>query len=167
MVFIDELQRYMHLPTSIDDALATSRSYGVGWHLAAQGRAQLPRSMALALELNARNQVTFAASPTDATALTRTTSKLTAEDFQELDKYEIYANLVIDGAPAGWFSARTLAPSPSAGHAARIRRANRERFAGDGAADQATACVAATGVAETDAVESAARPRSTRKRRSS
>lgn len=167
MVFIDELQRYMHLPTSIDDALATSRSYGVGWHLAAQGRAQLPRSMALALELNARNQVTFAASPTDATALTKTTNKLTAEDFQELDKYEIYANLVIDGAPAGWFSARTLAPSPSAGHAEYIRAANRERFAGDSAPEQSAASVAAPGIPATGSVESEPPLRSTRKWRSS
>jgi hypothetical protein len=123
--------------------------------------------MALALELNARNQVTFAASPTDATALTKTTSKLTAEDFQQLDKYEIYANLVVDGAPAGWFSARTLAPSPSAGHADLIRRANRERFAGDAAPEPTRPATNAPTIAAIDNDESEPPLRATRKRRSS
>jgi hypothetical protein len=33
-VVIDEVQQYLHLPVSIDDALSRSRSYGIGWHLA-------------------------------------------------------------------------------------------------------------------------------------
>nr|WP_197017306.1 TraM recognition domain-containing protein [Microbacterium sp. MRS-1] len=134
MVFIDEVQRYLHLPTSIDDALATSRSYGVGWHLALQGRAQVPVQMAEALALNARNQITFAASPKDARALAQTTTALTIEDFQALGRFEIYANLVADGAPAGWFAARTLPPAPDSGCGGLIRDANREQFAGDAAA---------------------------------
>ena len=140
MVFIDEVQRYLHLPTSIDDALATSRSYGVGWHLALQGRAQVPVQMAEALALNARNQITFAASPKDARALAQTTTALTVEDFQSLGRFEIYANLVTDGAPAGWFAARTLPPAPASGYGDLIRDASREQFAGDTAmADAQTA----------------------------
>jgi len=133
-VFIDEVQRYLHLPTSIDDALATSRSYGVGWHLAFQGRGQVPAKLADAIELNARNQVTFAASPKDARELAKTTTKLTADDFQALALRHVYCNLVVDGAPAGWFSAKTEPPAPDSGHADEIRAAYRERFAGDGAA---------------------------------
>lgn len=132
-VFIDEVQRYLHLPTSIDDALATSRSYGVGWHLAFQGRGQVPTKLADAIELNARNQVTFAASPKDASVLAKTTTKLKADDFQTLDRFHIYCNLVTDGAPAGWFSAKTEPPAPNSGHADKIRAAYRERFAGDAA----------------------------------
>ncbi|MBC9944190.1 type IV secretory system conjugative DNA transfer family protein [Leucobacter sp. cx-328] len=136
MVFVDEVQRYLHLPTSIDDALATSRSYGVGWHLAAQGRSQLPKTLAFALELNARNQITFAASPNDATALAKTTTKLTREDFQSLGRFEIYANLVVDGAPAGWFSARTLPPRKLTGQGKKIRAAYRAAFGADPASPQ-------------------------------
>lgn len=139
MVLIDEMQRYLHLPTAIDDALATSRSYGVAWHLAFQGRAQIPASLALAIELNARNQITFAASPHDATALVKTTAKLTKEDFQSLDRFHIYANLVVNGAPAGWFSARTLPPVKPTGFEQQIRDAYRERFAGDAAEPVSTA----------------------------
>ncbi|RRJ85678.1 type IV secretory system conjugative DNA transfer family protein [Gulosibacter macacae] len=144
MVFIDEVQRYLHLPTSADDALATSRSYGVAWHLALQGRSQVPKSLALALELNARNQITFAASPHDAAALIKTTTKLQREDFQSLGRFEIYANLVVDGAPAGWFSAKTLPPEPPSGHGDYIRTAYRSQFAGD-AAQVHPAADAATG----------------------
>lgn len=132
-VFVDEVQRYLHLPTSIDDALATSRSYGVGWHLAFQGRSQVPAKLADAIELNARNLITFAASPKDATALAKTTMKLKPEDFQSLALWHIYVNLVIGGAPAGWFSAKTELPAQDSGHADEIRAVYRERFAGDGA----------------------------------
>lgn len=130
-VFIDEVQRYLHLPTSIDDALATSRSYGIGWHLAFQGRGQVPAKLADAIELNARNQISFAASPKDAAALAKTTTKLTADDFQSLDRFHIYSNLVVGGAPAGWFSARTETPTPDSGHGDEIRAAYRQQFAGD------------------------------------
>lgn len=132
-VFIDEVQRYLHLPTSIEDALATSRSYGVGWHLAFQGRGQVPTKLADAIQLNARNLITFAASANDARELAKTTTKLKPDDFQSLALRHIYANLVVNGAPAGWFSAKTNPPVPDAGHAAEIRTAYRERFAGDGA----------------------------------
>ncbi len=134
-VFIDEVQRYLHLPTSIDDALATSRSYGIGWHLAFQGRGQVSTKLVDAIELNARNQISFAASPKDATALAKTTTKLVADDFQALDRFHVYCNLVVDGAPAGWFSARTEPPAPDSGHAEDIRAAYRQRFAGDSAPD--------------------------------
>ncbi|WRS29532.1 hypothetical protein U6G28_08370 [Actinomycetaceae bacterium MB13-C1-2] len=132
-VFIDEVQRYLHLPTSIEYALATSRSHGVGWHLAFQGRGQVPTKLADAIQLNARNLITFAASPNDARELAKTTTKLKPDDFQSLALRHIYANLVVNGAPAGWFSAKTNPPVPDAGHAAEIRTAYRERFAGDGA----------------------------------
>jgi len=138
LVFIDEVQRYLHLPTSIDDALATSRSYGVGWHLAFQGRGQVPAKLADAIELNASNQVTFAASPKDATALAKTTTKLTGDDFQALPLRHVYCNLVVGGAPAGWFSAKTEPPAPDSGHADEIRAAYRDRFAGDSAAPART-----------------------------
>ena len=127
-IYIDEVQRFLHLPTSIEDALATSRSFGVAWVMALQGRAQVSKSFALALELNARNKLSFAASPHDARELAREANTLQAEDFQALRPYEVYANLVSSGAPAGWFSVTTLPPSPPLGHEAFIRRANTEAF---------------------------------------
>ena len=66
MVFIDEVQNYLHLPTPIDDVLATSRSYGVAWHLAHQYRKQLPDKLRSALDVNARSKICFALDPDDA-----------------------------------------------------------------------------------------------------
>jgi hypothetical protein len=123
-IYIDEVQRFLHLPTSIEDALATSRSYGVAWHVAFQGRSQVYKSFALAIELNARNKVTFAASPTDARALAMSTNRLIAEDFKSLHPFEVYIDLVSGGAPAGWFSASTLPHVPPVGHEKSIRAAN-------------------------------------------
>ncbi len=42
MVYIDEVQDYLRLPTDLGDALATARSLGAGFHLAHQYEKQLP-----------------------------------------------------------------------------------------------------------------------------
>lgn len=133
MVFVDEAQQFMNLPTSIDDALATSRSYGVGWHLAHQFRGQLSPSMRAAIDANARSKVAFAVGPDDARDLARMAPSLDAEDFKALPPYELYANLVDTTAPAGWFSARTLTPEPDAGNGTAIRRASQALYGADAA----------------------------------
>ncbi|WP_319032872.1 type IV secretory system conjugative DNA transfer family protein [Microbacterium sp. LRZ72] len=128
IVIVDEVQNYLHLPTSIGDALATSRSYGVAWHLAHQFREQLPRAMRSAFDVNARSKICFALTRDDARDLANQTRTLAAEDFESLGKYEIYAQLMVDGAPGGWFSARTLPPPPSLGASELIRQASRDAF---------------------------------------
>lgn len=128
MVFIDEVQNYLHLPTSIADALATSRSYGVAWHLAHQYRGQLPAAMRAALDTNARSKICFAVGPDDARDLARMAPQLTAEDFQALPRFEIYAHLIAGGVPAGWCSARTLPPQPTRKTRDAARRASRDRY---------------------------------------
>lgn len=130
MVFVDEVQQFLNLPTSIADALATSRSYGVGWHLAHQFRDQLAPGMRAAFDANARSKIAFAVGPDDAHHLARMTTSLTTEDFQLLAPYEIYANLVEAGAPSGWFSATTLPPVNSTGYGDKIRQASRTRYGG-------------------------------------
>jgi hypothetical protein len=131
MVFVDEVQQFLNLPTSIADALATSRSYGIGWHLAHQFRGQLAPSMRAAFDANARSKITFALGPDDARDLARMSPALDAEDFQALAPYELYANLVDTNAPAGWFSASTLTPRPDAGHGEAIRQASRRLYGAD------------------------------------
>lgn len=128
MVFVDEVQNYLHLPTDIGDAMATSRSYGVAWHVAHQFRAQLPTGMREGFDTNARAKIAYALGPKDATDLARHAPDLAADDFQGLGKFEIYGRLVADGAPTGWFSARTLPPAPVTGAADAIREASRALF---------------------------------------
>lgn len=128
MVFIDEVQNYLHLPTPIADVLATSRSYGVAWHLAHQYRDQLPASIRSALDVNARSKICFALQPDDARDLARQAPELATEDFQTLPRFEIYARLIAGGSPAGWCSGRTLPPAPAVGAGAHIRETSRSRY---------------------------------------
>lgn len=128
MVFVDEVQNYLHLPTDIGDAMATSRSYGVAWHVAHQFRAQLPPTMREGFDTNARAKFVFALGPKDATDLAKHAPDLTADDFQRLGTYEIYGRVVVDGAPTEWFSAKTLPPAPVIGAGDVIREASRALY---------------------------------------
>lgn len=127
-VYIDEVQQFLNLPTSIADALATSRSYGVAWNLAHQFRAQLPSGMRGAFDANARNKIVFATGSDDARDIARMAPGLEREDFMGLGIYEIYANVVDHGAPSGWFSARTLPPGPALGTRQAIIGASQQQF---------------------------------------
>lgn len=128
MIFVDEVQNYLHLPTDIGDAMATSRSYGVAWHVAHQFRGQLPTTMREGFDTNARSKFVFALGPKDAADLAKHAPDLTTEDFQKLGKYEIYCRLVWGGAPTDWFSARTLPPAPVTGARTAILTASRDLY---------------------------------------
>jgi hypothetical protein len=129
-VVIDEVQQYLHLPVSIDDALSRSRSYGVGWHLAHQHRQQLPPSTRAAVDSNAKSKIVFQPlDPDDATALARQAPRLQAVDFLSLGQYQAYANLTAGGTPAGWALVRTMPPPELTGLGERIRARSRETYA--------------------------------------
>ncbi|RIJ67826.1 type IV secretory system conjugative DNA transfer family protein [Nakamurella silvestris] len=129
MVYVDEVQQYLHLPTSIGDALAQTRSMGVGWHLAHQYRAQLPPEMRAAVDSNARSKLVFQPTdPDDARDMARQAPALEPIDFLTLPSYHAYANLVSDGSPAGWCLVKTLPPPEESGLGERIRQASRQAY---------------------------------------
>lgn len=129
VVVIDEVQQYLHLPVSIDDALSRSRSYGVGWHLAHQHRAQLPHSTRAAVDSNAKSKIVFQLlDPDDAAALAKQAPDLQAVDFLSLGQYQAYANLTSGGAPAGWALVRTLPPPEPTGLGEQIRTRSEQRY---------------------------------------
>ena len=130
-IYIDEVQQFLNLPTSISDALATARGYGVSFNLAHQFRAQLAPSMRSAFDANARNKVIFGVDAGDARDFARMAPQLEREDFMSLPPYEIYAQLVDQGGTTNWFSARTAPPTASLGHGERVRSASRERYGAD------------------------------------
>ncbi len=122
--------RILHLPVSIDSALSRSRSYGVGWHLAHQHRAQLPHSTRAAVDSNAKSKIVFQPlDPDDASAMAKQAPELQAVDFLSLGQYQAYANLTAGGAPAGWALVRTLPPPEPTGLGEHIRARSRERYA--------------------------------------
>lgn len=112
MVYVDEFQNYLHLPTDLADVLAQSRGLGVGLTLAHQHLAQLHPTIRAAVLANARSRVVFATNHDDASALVRNAARLTAADVVGLGRFAIYASLLADGEPTPWASARTLPPSP-------------------------------------------------------
>ncbi len=129
-VVIDEVQQYLHLPVSIDDALSRSRSYGVGWHLAHQHRAQLPHSTRAAVDSNAKSKIVFQPlDPDDASAMAKQAPDLQAVDFLSLGQYQAYANLTAGGSPAGWALVRTMPPPEPTGLGQQIRARSRDRYA--------------------------------------
>lgn len=157
-VWIDEVQNYLHLPTSIDAALNASRSMGVAWNLAHQYRAQLPPAMAAAVDSNARNKLVFRPNdPKDATAYARQTPDLEDIDFLTLPQYTAYATLVSSGASQPWCSLRTQPPPPPTGLGDQVRTASRAHYGqlpdpphADGPADLAGASAPDRGRDQTD-----------------
>ncbi|MET7483243.1 type IV secretory system conjugative DNA transfer family protein [Streptomyces sp. NPDC005538] len=129
-VYVDEAPRFVHLPTSLADALAISRSLSVGWFLAAQFRSQFPPELRTAVDINARSKVIFATEHDDARELaTKLAPELEPKDFMTLPRFHAYANLVANGAPSGWGMVRTLPPSPVIADAETIRMTVRTNYA--------------------------------------
>lgn len=129
-VYVDELQQYLNLPTSIGDALAQSRSLGVGWHLAHQFRAQLTPGLRAAVDSNAKSKLVFKPNdPDDARDMAKQAPDLQPLDFLSLRQYEAYANPTAGGAPAGWCLVTTLPPPPPTGFGKRVRQASRDHYA--------------------------------------
>lgn len=128
MVYIDEVQDYLRLPTDLGDALATARSLGAGFHLAHQYEKQLPPAMLDAFRNNARSRVCFQLQAGDAKEMTAGQSVLTIEDFTRLPAHHVYASLVRDNAVQPWASGVTHpAPAPTSDPSA-IRHLSRQRY---------------------------------------
>lgn len=127
LVIVDEADRFMHLPVSLADALARSRSMSVSWWLATQYWDQLPKPMKAAVKTNARSKVIFRLeSDDDARTIARLAPTLNTEDFMALDKYQIYVRLVANGITTAWALATTLPGTPPVADANEVRRIGRE-----------------------------------------
>jgi hypothetical protein len=128
MVYIDEVQDYLHLPTDLGEALAQARGYGVGFTLAHQFLGQLPREMRGAVLANARSRVCFQLPHEDAVVMAKGHPELAAEDFTALGQYEVYASLYAGGQVTAYASGRTLPPSLPVSNTDELRRRSRERY---------------------------------------
>jgi hypothetical protein len=129
VVYVDEAPRFVHLPTSLADALAISRSLSVGWFLASQFRHQFPSELRTAVDINARSTIAFATVADDARDLAgKLAPGLEPEDFMALGRFEAYVNVVADGAPSGWALVRTLPPPPVINDVEAIREVIRANW---------------------------------------
>jgi hypothetical protein len=128
MVYVDEFQQYLHLPTDLADVLAQARGLGVGLTLAHQHLAQLHPAIRAAVLANARSRVVFATNHDDAQALVRNAARLNAADVVGLGRYAVYASLLAGGEATPWASARTLPPPAPLRDPEVVRDRSRQRW---------------------------------------
>ena len=131
MVYIDEFQDYLHLPTDLADVLAQARGLGVGLTLAHQHLAQLPAGLRSAVMANARSRASFQLGNEDARLIAATSPEIEAQDLQSLGRYEIYASLVAHGNVTPPASGRTLEPLPPTSDAQAVRTRSRNAYGHD------------------------------------
>ena len=131
MIYIDEFESFIHLPTDLGDALAQARGLGVGFTLAHQHLAQLPTSLRSAVMADARSRVVFQLGGEDARLIAASAPELEARDLQSLGRYQVYASLASQGSVTPFASGRTLEPVPPISHAAEIRALSRNRYGHD------------------------------------
>ncbi|MGY1651765.1 type IV secretory system conjugative DNA transfer family protein [Geodermatophilus sp. SYSU D01119] len=128
MVYIDEVQDYLHTGTPLDEVLAQTRGYGAGFTLAHQFLGQLPDGMQRAVLANARSRVAFSLSEADARVIARGHPELTSDDLTALGSYEIYASLYTGAGVSPFVSGRTVPLPPPTADPAELRRRSRERW---------------------------------------
>lgn len=128
MVYVDEVQDYLHLGTDLGEALAQARGYGVGFHLTHQFVAQLPTEMKAAIVSNARTRVGFQLGHADATELAKGHTELVTDDFMALGEFQIYASIFAGGRVTPYASGKTLAPSMAISNPNDLRRLSREQY---------------------------------------
>lgn len=128
MVYVDEVQDFLRLPTDLADALATARSLRAGFTLAHQYGAQLPKPMLDAVKANARSRICFQLSDADAKDMVAGQRLLVPEDFTALAAYHVYARLVRNNAVQPWASAVTAPPPGITSDPENIRRRSREQY---------------------------------------
>lgn len=127
-VVLDEVQEYLRLPTDLSDALATSRSLGVAFHVAHQYLDQLPQYMRTAFEANCRSRVFFQLAARDAKAAAAMAPGLEPDDFMALPTRHVYAQLVHRGAVTDWASGRTLDTPAAVSVPETVREASRTNY---------------------------------------
>ena len=128
MIYIDELQDYLALPTSFSDALAQARGLGVAYTVAHQYRGQLPPDIKAGIDANCRNKIIFGLNSDDAKDMAAQAPELDALDFMTLPRYEIYTTFQSSGKSTGWISGRTLPPSPPLRTAAELKAESMRRY---------------------------------------
>ena len=111
-MFIDELQDYLRLPTSLSDALIQARGLGVSLTLAHQYRHQLTQEIKMAIDANCKNKICFGLDMNDAQDMAHQAPELIAEDFYSLPQYHIYVKLYNGGSSTNWLLGKTSAPVP-------------------------------------------------------
>ena len=111
-LYVDEFQNF------ITDVFATilseSRKYKLSLNITNQYIAQLDEKIRDAVIGNAGTLVSFRIGAADADFLVKEFDPLKPDDMTNIDKYNFYIKMLIDGAPTKPFNGQSVAPDPNA-----------------------------------------------------
>lgn len=129
-LYVDEFQSFAN--ESFADILSEARKYKLNLTIAHQYVEQMSEEVRAAVFGNVGTMVTFRVGATDAEAFEKEFApQFTAEDIVNLDKYQLYLRLMIDGVGSAPFSATSLPPMPLPSTSSKfsVIDASREQFA--------------------------------------
>lgn len=127
-LYMDELQDFLNLPTSLSDALAQARGLGLALTMAHQYRDQLSPEMRSGIDTNARNKIIFGLSAADAKSMAAMAPELEPLDFMSLPRYQIYTSFQQNRKNTGWVQGQTMPPPPAIRYATELRAASMARY---------------------------------------
>ena len=128
MLYLDEFQTLLRLPTKIGDVLARARKLGLGLTLAHQHLGQLTSEIRTDVLANARSRVIFQVGVDDSRTLIKQLLQLTPEDLQHLPKYEVVAHLAARGSVVAPATGKTRPLGKSLGYGGRLRRQSQKLY---------------------------------------
>jgi hypothetical protein len=129
-LFVDEFQNFAN--ESFADILSEARKYKLNLTIAHQYIEQMTEEVKAAVFGNVGSMVTFRVGAYDAEALEKEFAPIfTMEDIVNLDKFQVYLRLMIDGVGSQPFSANTLntPPPPVPNFVSEIIDMSRSQFA--------------------------------------
>ena len=129
MVYIDEFQQLINLPTPLGEVLAQARGHGLGLIVAHQHLHQLDSRLRSDVLANARSRVIFTPSRQDAVLLApELAGAIPPDELQQLARYEVVIQLNVGGKNLPIVTGRTLPATPAAHDGRRLTRHSRQRY---------------------------------------
>lgn len=110
-LYVDEFQNF--ITEVFATILSESRKYKLSLNITNQYIAQLDEKIRDAVIGNAGTLVSFRIGAADAEFLVKEFDPLKADDMTNIDKYNFYIKMLIDGAPTKPFNGQSLAPDPN------------------------------------------------------
>lgn len=127
-LYVDEFQNFA--TESFAAILSEARKYNLNLHVANQYIAQMEDSVREAIFGNVGTLISFRVGAGDAEHLAKEFAPVfTAEDLTNIERYQIYLRMTIDGISSAPFSATTLPlPRNKTGNIEKILKVSRERY---------------------------------------
>ena len=128
MLYLDEFQTLLRLPTKIGEVLARARKLGLAVTLAHQHLGQLSPEIRTDVLANARSRVLFQVGVDDSRTLIKQLPQLTPDDLQNLPRYEVIAHLAARGSVVAPATGKTRPLPESLGFANQLTAQSRRRY---------------------------------------